>query len=180
MWLTLGALFLAGTSIGTISLLLPHPSQFDEGAIWSNLALAAVASLACILGSRRLPAWSGQLGAVGGTLVITRAIYYSHDPSFYTFFYVWVGLFAFFFFGREWGVFHMAVVGIAYGWVLIEIEPSAAVARWVMTVATVAAGGDHRCPGTTGAARGDRVRKPGANPGRRRWGGSRARSKHPG
>ena len=141
MWLTLGALFLAGTSIGAISLLLPHPSQFDEGAIWSNLAFAAVASLACVLGSRRLPAWSGQLAAVGGTLVITRAIYYSHDPSFYTFFYVWVGLFAFFFFGREWGVFHMAVVGIAYGWVLIEVEPSAAVARWVMTVATVAAGG---------------------------------------
>jgi diguanylate cyclase (GGDEF)-like protein len=141
MWLTLGGLFLAGASIGTISLLLPHPSQFDEPAIWSNIAFAGVASLACVLGSRRLPAWSAQLAAVGGTLVITRAVYYSHDPSFYSLFYVWVGLFAFLFFGREWGFLHMALVGIAYAWVLAEVGQGAPVARWVMTVATVAVGG---------------------------------------
>jgi diguanylate cyclase (GGDEF)-like protein len=141
MWLTLGALFLAGAGIGAISLLLPHPSQFDDRLIWSNIALASVASLACVLGSRRLPAWSGQLVAVGGTVAITRAIYYSHDPSFYSLFYVWVGLFGFYFFGRELGVLHMALVGIAYGWVLIELDQSAPVARWVMTVATVAVGG---------------------------------------
>jgi diguanylate cyclase (GGDEF)-like protein len=141
MWLTLGGLFLAGTGIGAISLLLPHPSQFDDGMIWINIGIAGVASLACVLGSRRLPAWAGQLAAVGGTLVITRAVYYSHDPSFYSFFYVWVGLFAFFFFGREWGVLHMALVGIAYAWVLVEAGHSAPVGGWVMTVATVAVGG---------------------------------------
>jgi len=141
MWLTLGGLFLAGTGIGAISLVLPHPPQFDEPAIWSNVAISGAASLACILGSRRLPVWSGQLAAVGGTLVITRAIYYSHDPSFYSFFYVWVGLFAFYFFGREWGVIQMALVGIAYAWVLVEMGHSAPVARWVMTVGTLAVGG---------------------------------------
>ena len=86
MWLTLGALFLAGASIGAISLILPHPSRFDAGAIWTNIAIAGAASLACVLGSRRLPAWSGQVAALGGTLVITRAIHYSHDPSFYSLF----------------------------------------------------------------------------------------------
>jgi len=141
MWLTLGALFLAGAGIGAISLLLPHPPQFDDGLIWINIGIAGVASVACVLGSRRLPAWAGQLAAAGGTLVITRAVYHSHDPSFYSFFYVWVGLFAFFFFGREWGVLHMALVGIAYAWVLIESGHSAPVAHWVMTVATVAVGG---------------------------------------
>jgi len=141
MWLTLGGLFLAGASIGAISLLLPHPSQFDDRMIWGNIAFAGVASLACILGSRRLPAWPAQLAAVGGTIVITRAVYYSHDPSFYSFFYVWVGLFAFLFFGREWGVLHMTLVGVAYAWVLIELGQSAHVARWVMTVGTVGVGG---------------------------------------
>ena len=141
MWLTLGGLFLAGASIGAVSLLLPHPSQFDDREIWSNIAVAGVASLACVVGSRRLPAWCGQLAAVGGTLVITRAVYYSHDPGFYSFFYVWVGLFAFLFFGREWGILHMALVGISYAWVLIEVGKSAQVAHWVMTVATVAVGG---------------------------------------
>jgi diguanylate cyclase (GGDEF)-like protein len=141
MWLTLGALFFAGASIGALSLVLPHPSQFDDRLIWTNIAIAGVGSLACALGSRRLPDWWGQLAAVAGTLVITRAVYYSHDPSFYSFFYVWVGLFAFLFFGRNWGVLHMALVGIAYGWVLLEVEVSAPVAHWVMTVATVAVGG---------------------------------------
>ena len=41
MWLTLGALFLAGASIGALSLLLPHPSEFDDGAIWTNIASPA-------------------------------------------------------------------------------------------------------------------------------------------
>ena len=117
------------------------PSQFDDRVIWTNISVAGVGSLACVLGSRRLPAWSAQLAAVGGTLVITRALFYSHDPSFYSFFYVWVGLFAFLFFGREWGILHMALVGISYAWVLIEVGQSAPVARWVMTVATVAFGG---------------------------------------
>jgi diguanylate cyclase (GGDEF)-like protein len=141
MWLTLAALFMAGAGIGSISMLLPHPAEFDDGLIWSNIALSGVASLGCALGSRKLPAWSAQLVALGGTVAITRAVYYSHDPSFYAFFYVWVGLFAFYFFGREWGVLHMASVGIAYAWVLVQVDESAAVARWVMTVATVAVGG---------------------------------------
>jgi diguanylate cyclase (GGDEF)-like protein len=141
MWLTLGALFLAGTSIGAISLLLPHPSQFDETSIWINLGIAGVASLACILAASRLPGWAGQLAAAGGTLLITRAIYASHDPSFYSLFYVWVGLFAFFFFGRKWGILQMALVGIAYAWVLVDAGHSAPVSHWVMTVATVAVGG---------------------------------------
>ncbi len=74
--------------------------------------------------------------------MITRAVFYSHDPSFYSFFYVWVGLFAFYFFGREWGVAHMALVGVLYAWVLVALGQSAPVARWVMTVATVAVGGN--------------------------------------
>ena len=141
MWLTLGALFFAGTTIGAFSLLLPHPSEFDDRGVWSNIGIACLASLVCALGSRRLPAWSAQLAAVGGTVVITRAVYYSDDPSFYSLFYVWVGLFAFYFFGREWGVAHMAVVGVLYAWVLVALGQSAPVTRWVMTVATVAVGG---------------------------------------
>ncbi|MEK6326974.1 MAG: sensor domain-containing diguanylate cyclase [Actinomycetota bacterium] len=141
MWLTLGALFFAGTTIGAFSLLLPHPSEFDDRAIWSNIGIACLASLVCALGSGRLPAWTAQLAAVGGTVVITRAVLYSNDPSFYSFFYVWVGLFAFYFFGREWGVAHMALVGVLYAWVLVALDQTAPVARWAMTVATVAVGG---------------------------------------
>jgi hypothetical protein len=43
----LGALFLAGGKIGSISLLLPHPSAFDSPALWSDVLLAYVGGMGC-------------------------------------------------------------------------------------------------------------------------------------
>lgn len=58
--------------------------------------------------------------------------------SFYSFWYVWVGLYAFFFFGRRWGAAHMVLIGVAYGWVLTQVPQTSPIARWVMTIATIA------------------------------------------
>ena len=33
----LGSLFLAGATIGALSLILPHPSEYDSSALWSNV-----------------------------------------------------------------------------------------------------------------------------------------------
>ena len=43
-WVTLGVLFMLGSLIGAISLLLPHPDSFDTGALWTNVASSAVSS----------------------------------------------------------------------------------------------------------------------------------------
>src|SRR5262245_44443649 len=77
MWLALGALFFFGGTIGTISLVLPHPESFNDTQIWSNIALAYAAAVICLLASARLPAWAVQLFLVGGSFVITRAVYFS-------------------------------------------------------------------------------------------------------
>jgi diguanylate cyclase (GGDEF)-like protein len=83
-----------------------------------------------------------QLALLGGTAVITRAVYLSMEPdSFYVFFYVWVGLFAFFFFGRSWGVAQLAAVGAAYAWLLIRLDAASPVALWLTLTATLAVAG---------------------------------------
>ncbi len=138
----LGALFLAGATIGGLSLLLPHPSSYDAPGLWSNVVLAYVAGVVLLLLRNRLPGWSLPFIVLAGTAVVTRAVYYGHDPSgYYTIWYLWIGVYAFFFFGLRWGLIQMAAVGAAYGWVLTEIEGPTPVARWVVTVGSILVAG---------------------------------------
>ena len=142
MALAIAALFAAGGAIGAISLLLPHPASFNESALWSNVALSVAASVALAALAGRLPPWSMQLVLAAGTLLVTRAIYLSGaNGGFYTFFYVWVGLYAFFFFGRTWGAAHILLVGVSYAWVIGEGDLTSPVGRWLTVVGTIAIGG---------------------------------------
>ncbi|HET8976039.1 MAG TPA: sensor domain-containing diguanylate cyclase [Solirubrobacterales bacterium] len=139
MALALGALFVAGAVIGGLSLLLPHPSGFDGPALWSNVGLAFAGGLALIALHRVLPMWAIQVAVLVGTLVITRAVYYGHDASgFYTVWYLWVGVYALFFFGRRWGAVHLAAIGAAYAWALVVLDSSTPIARWVVTIGSIA------------------------------------------
>ena len=137
-----GVLFAAGATIGVLSLLVPHPATFDESALWSNIALAYAGSLLCYLASSRIEAsWPIQAMMALGTGLVTRAAYYSGDPNgFYTLFYVWIGFYAFFFFPRPHAVAQMALVGLAYAWLLAELDATAAVARWITTIGTIGLG----------------------------------------
>ncbi len=138
----LGVLFLAGATIGGLSLLLPHPSEYDAPNLWSNVVLAFVAGVVLLLLRNRLPAWSLPIIVLGGTAVVTRAVYYGHDPSgYYTIWYLWIGVYAFFFFGLRWGLIQMAAVAAAYGWVLTELGGPTPVARWVVTVGSILVAG---------------------------------------
>ena len=138
----LGMLFLAGATIGGLSLLLPHPSAFDSPALWSNVVIAYVAGAALLALRNRLPEWSLPILVLAGTAVVTRAVYYGHDPSgFYTIWYLWIGVYSFFFFGHRWGLIQMAVVAAAYGWVLTELTGPTPVARWIVTIGSILVAG---------------------------------------
>jgi diguanylate cyclase (GGDEF)-like protein len=90
----------------------------------------------------KLPRWSLYVCVTIGTALVTRAIYYSHEPNaYYSFYYLWAVLYTFYFFGRRWGLVQMAIIGGAYAWVLLEIHSSTALSRWLMTVASLAAAG---------------------------------------
>jgi diguanylate cyclase (GGDEF)-like protein len=138
---TLGVLFMLGSLIGAISLLLPHPDSFDTGALWTNVASSAVASAAFIAFASRLPVWALQLAVLSATVLITRAVYLSGDPnSYYAFFYIWAGLYVFFFLGWRWGLVHVAAMGAAYAWVLGELPRATPVASWLMLLVTIGIG----------------------------------------
>ncbi len=138
----LGLLFLAGGTIGGLSLLLPHPSEYDAPNLWSNVVLAFASGVVLLALRNRLPRWSLPIIVLGGTAVVTRAVYYGHDPSgYYTIWYLWIGVYSFFFFGRVWGLVQMAAVGAAYGWVLTQLEGPTPVARWVVTVGSILVAG---------------------------------------
>jgi diguanylate cyclase (GGDEF)-like protein len=138
----LGGLFLTGATIGALSLILPHPSEYDTSALWSNVAFSYVFGIAVLLFRKRLPVWAMQLSVLAGTIVITRAVYYGHDPSgYYTFWYLWISVYAFFFFGQRWGAAHVGAVGAAYAWVLTEVSGPTPVPRWVVTVVSILVAG---------------------------------------
>ena len=86
-------------SICAVSLLLPHSARANDGALWSNVGLAYFgAALVLVLGSR-IPGWGVQAALAAGALLITRAVLESHDSvSFYTVWYIWIALYAFYFF----------------------------------------------------------------------------------
>jgi len=143
VWHVLATLFFAGSTVGVLSLLLPHPEVYDDAGLWTNVALAYATSAVLFMAARVLPLWCVQLFVLTGTLMITRAVYLSHDVSgFYTMWYVWVGLYSFFFLGRRVGLAQMVLVGISYAWVLTQLTvESDGVARWTMVMATLAVGG---------------------------------------
>src|SRR3954464_9686450 len=94
----LASLYLAGAGIGAVSLLLPHSGDSNDLALWSNVLLAAVVGGILFLARARLPVWTIQLLLLAGTLVITRAVLYSGEKvSFYSVWYIWIGLYAFYF-----------------------------------------------------------------------------------
>ena len=63
MWLMAAVLFGVGASIGALSLIVPHPASFDDGALWSNIALSYVGALACVAAASRAPAWPIHIAA---------------------------------------------------------------------------------------------------------------------
>lgn len=142
MALVLGGLFVAGGLIGTSSLVLPHPAEFDDGALWTNIVIAFVAGFALLALRNIVPVWAIHVAVAAGTLVITRAVYEGHDPSgFYAFWYLWIGVYAYFFFGLTWGSIHLAFAGACYAWAIAVLPDETPIAQWVVTIGSLAVAG---------------------------------------
>ena len=137
-WRALAYLFLAGATIGLISVLIPGQSGNTAGLL-SNIAIAYATAFTLLAGSRRLPAAWVHVVIAAGALVIARAIYLSGDTSsYYSGWYVWIALYAFYFFRRPAAVAHVAWVGVTYAGVLVVQDAGmAAVPRWITTVSSL-------------------------------------------
>ncbi|HET9103718.1 MAG TPA: GGDEF domain-containing protein [Solirubrobacteraceae bacterium] len=138
----LGWLYLAGGAIGLVSLRLPHPVRADLAGLYANVGLALAAGTVLLVAAARARVWMLHVAIVAGSLLITRAVLLSGETvSFYSAWYIWVGLYAFYFFGRRAAAGHVALVAALYAVTLINDPPSSALARWLTTIATLAVAG---------------------------------------
>ena len=141
----LAYLFGAGATLALVT--LPHSSSATAVGIiisQTGYALAAVILLGILLVNfGHLPLWTFQLTLAAGTGLISFVIYSSGDPtSAYTMFYLWIVLYAFYFFRAVQASIQLLIVALSYGAVLhwketIEIPGT----RWVITVATLVVSG---------------------------------------
>jgi diguanylate cyclase (GGDEF)-like protein len=138
----MGCLFIAGASIGLVSLLLPHPPGSNDLALYSNVALAYAGGLFVLWFGPRAPGWFFHLTLAVGAVLITRAVFYSGEAvSFYAVWYLWVGLYAFYFFDRLAAALHVSFVAVLYALTLVHFPTTSPVARWLTTVATLVVAG---------------------------------------
>ena len=134
----LASLFIAGASIGIISMVLPHAAGANESGLWSNIALAYVGGIVLLVVGPRLPAWTFHFFLAAGCGLVTRAVLISGDnTSFYSVWYLWIGLYAFYFLGRFAAAAHVTLASALYGLTLIIHTPGSPLARWLTTVATL-------------------------------------------
>jgi diguanylate cyclase (GGDEF)-like protein len=138
----LGSLFVAGALIGLTSLILPHSPRADEAGLYLNISIAFAAGVVLLAIGPRLPRWTLHLSLAAGSLLITRAVLLSGDSvSFYSVLYIWVGLYAFYFFSRLVAAAHVGLVAVLFGITLIRMDASSPVVRWLITVATLIVAG---------------------------------------
>jgi diguanylate cyclase (GGDEF)-like protein len=132
----------AGATIGLLSLLLPVSRRANIAGLYSNVGLAYAGGALLIGCARRARGWMLHVALAIGALLIGRAVLLSGETvSFYSVWFIWVGIYAFSFFGRRAAACHMAWVCVLYAATLIHDPPSSPVARWLTTVSTLIVAG---------------------------------------
>jgi diguanylate cyclase (GGDEF)-like protein len=135
---------LAGATFGALgSILLPSSPAEAAGTLVIAGVCYLVAALLWFV-PQRLPGFAFHLVLAFGTVAISLALYVngaaaSDDEMFY----LWVSLFAFYFFTRRQALAHMAVVAVAYGAVMAlkGTAPANEAVRWLVTVGSLTVAG---------------------------------------
>ena len=140
----LAYLYVAGAGLAAISLALPHPPMQDDLGVTASIAVACVGSLVLLLGASRIAGWGVQCFLVAGTLLIASAVHFSGTGnSAFALYYVWVGIYGFYFLPRAWAIAQSAFVAVVYGALLLfdDLPADAPAARWLLTVGTLIVAG---------------------------------------
>src|SRR5918999_2184277 len=85
----LGILFVAGATIGTVSMAFPQPPGTNEAGLFGIYGIAYVVGAVLLAGKGRLPPWSSHVGLAIGSLLVTLAVSFTDErTSVYPMFYV--------------------------------------------------------------------------------------------
>jgi phosphoserine phosphatase RsbU/P len=138
----LGLLFVAGATIGTLSMAFPQPPGTNVIGLFVLFAIAYAAGAALLLGRGRLPAWTSHAGLATGTLLVTLGITFTDErTSVYSMFYLWVSITAFYFFRWREAWLQIAVIAALFAATLVDAKPPAAEEQWIITIGTVIVAG---------------------------------------
>jgi signal transduction histidine kinase len=138
----LGALFVAGAIIGLGSLALPQPGDTNTTGLLAILLAALFTGVLILRAVRRVTPRVLQGALLLATAYVTFGIYYTdHPDSFYAFFYVWIALISFFFLDRGPALAQVALIGAAFGALMVVLDAPQGVARWLVTFGVVAIAG---------------------------------------
>lgn len=127
----LATLFAAGASLAALTMVLPHPASANELGLLAIVLSAYLTAGALYSQAARLPAWTLQTTLAWGSTLITGVAYFSGEaPSPLVFFYLWVFLYASYFFTRRQTAVQIIYVGCAYGALLAATAPLSAIPTW--------------------------------------------------
>src|SRR4051794_22123561 len=140
---TLGWFYLAGATLSALSLVLPHSSSTDVLGVVVVVSIAFAGSCLLLAGANVLPETAIPGFLLIGSLLITAAVYFDgHTSSVYAFFYVWVGVEAFYFLSRRLATLQVLFAGAAYYWTLTVVPGDGMAAqRWLLTIGTALVAG---------------------------------------
>jgi diguanylate cyclase (GGDEF)-like protein len=128
-----------GTAV-VASVAIPDAPLHDHHAVPVLAAVAYAAAVGVFLGFERLPAWGIHALLLGVTALISWAVYASGESgSPYTIFYVWVAIYAAFFFGPRGTALQVAGMVAGYGVALLELDPdsNARVLHWALAASAL-------------------------------------------
>jgi diguanylate cyclase (GGDEF)-like protein len=127
----LAALFAAGATLALLTVALPHPRAASVLGLLVVVADAYVVAAVLFWRAGALPGWvlRGAL-AWGSTLIAAVAYFSGQSPSPLVFFFLWVFLYASYFFSATETVVQVLYVGVVYGALLAARRPADGVAEW--------------------------------------------------
>jgi diguanylate cyclase (GGDEF)-like protein/PAS domain S-box-containing protein len=138
MYVSIGALYVAGATLVVISLLLPHPGAADEAALAAIAVTAYLTGAAFLLARRHLQPWVASAGTLTGAVLVNLAVYLSGTASSpYSVMLIWVVIYSTYFFSRRQSTLTMGFVAILYGLTLAlhpHPDPNGFVFWWCTSI----------------------------------------------
>jgi diguanylate cyclase (GGDEF)-like protein/putative nucleotidyltransferase with HDIG domain len=127
----LAVLFATGASLAALTVALPHPERTNELGLLAIVANAYLVAGALYIQAAKRPAWTLHPTLAWGSTLITGAAYFSGEsPSPLVFFYLWVFLYASYFFTARQAAVQIVYVGVAYGALLAVRPPVGGLPAW--------------------------------------------------
>jgi diguanylate cyclase (GGDEF)-like protein len=122
-----------------VAVLVPGEAQRDDGILLATAAAAGALGAFLLVVYDRPPFWAFHVVALLATALSTAAAYgWGSESAYGPLPFVWVTLFAFYFFSRAAALLHLALMAAGYALVLVEESPAEdPLDGWIATVVTL-------------------------------------------